>query len=490
MTLLRVRPCLIASLGLVLGWGLSPAMAGDAVRLAQRWTPLTGMLPPADSAPEINTEAPKETGATRDPPPKRNSAPVTEAGTPPASGTTIAGAQRLSLSATLERTVADGPPHGSLGVRTTTVDSDLAEGLGLGPDRGAMISETSSAKPAKLDLRVGDIVLGLDGRAIAGAEALTAALRDSNAGQSVSLDIWRAGEGASDLKTLLVKRAADGNVGAAASLGRLLSLGLVLGPRDFGEAARYYLEAAEHGHLASMTRYALLARDGIGVPKDEKLAAKWFLSAAERGQEAAMTNLGTLYESGRGATQDYAEAARWYRKAADLGHPFAMHKLALLYEQGKGVPKDDDEAVRLLSAASDKGLSEATSWLADKYAQGRGIPKNEDEALALNTRAADQVRRAADQGNAVATFNLGLLYRIGKGVKKSDTEAAYWVVRSLKLGDKYLVSELMRNPNVLSVADRKWLQEVLRDEGTYKGPIDGSFNPDVRTAMEELGKKV
>jgi hypothetical protein len=145
--------------------------------------------------------------------------------------------------------------------------------------------------------------------------------------------------------------------------------------------------------------------------------------------------------------------------------------------------------VRLFRAASDKGLSEATSWLADKYDQGRGIAKDEDEALRLNTRAADQVRKAADQGNAVATFNLGLLYRIGKGVKKSDTEAAYWVVKSLKLNDKYLVSELMRNPNVLSVADRKWIQEVLRDEGTYKGPIDGAFSPDVRTAMEGLGKK-
>ncbi|MGE3230567.1 MAG: hypothetical protein AB7J30_14130, partial [Hyphomicrobium sp.] len=60
-------------------------------------------------------------------------------------------------------------------------------------------------------------------------------------------------------------------------------------------------------------------------------------------------------------------------------------------------------------------------------------------------------------------------------------------VRSLKLGDKYLVSELMRNPTVLSEADRKWLQQVLRDEGTYKGPINGTFSPEVRTAMEALG---
>ena len=199
-----------------------------------------------------------------------------------------------------------------------------------------------------------------------------------------------------------------------------------------------------------------------------------------------MTNLGGLYETGRGVKQDFAEAALWYRRAADKGHVFAMHRLALLLEAGRGVDRDDKEAVRLLKAASDGGLSEATSWLADKYAQGRGIPKDEFEAYKLNAVAAEQVRRAADRGNAVATFNLGILYRLGKGVAKSDTEAAYWVVKSLRLGDRYLVAELMRNPDVLAVGDRKWLQQVLRDEGTYKGPINGAFSPDVRAAMEAL----
>jgi hypothetical protein len=42
---------------------------------------------------------------------------------------------------------------------------------------------------------------------------------------------------------------------------------------------------------------------------------------------------------------------------------------------------------------------------------------------------------------------------------------------------------------VLSVDDRKWMQEVLRDEGAYTGPINGSFTPDVRTAMEDLAKR-
>jgi len=444
--------------------------------LAQRWTPLTGVLTPEGEP----TERPKETKEPERSTPAKT--PAEPAKSTPSSSTDVA-TEKLSLKVTLTKTVTDGQPHGGLGVRVTTVDADLADALGLGTERGALVSD---APQGNTGVRAGDVIQKVDGREVADSDTLTAVLRGLNPDQSVTVDVWRAGQGAADLKRFLIARADAGNVGASASLGRLLSLGLVLGPKDFAEAARYYLKAAEAGHLASMTRYGLFAKDGIGIPKNETLAAKWFLQAAEGGQEAAMTNLGTLYETGRGATQDYAEAARWYRRAVDKGHIFAMHKLALLYETGKGVPKDDQEAVKLLREASDKGLSEATSWLAEKYELGRGIPKDEAEAFRLNARAADQVRRSAELGNAVATFNLGVLYRIGKGVKKSDTEAAYWVVRSLKLGDKYLVSELMRNPNVLSLGDRKWLQEVLRDEGAYKGPINGSFTPEVRTAMESL----
>ncbi|WP_291181730.1 PDZ domain-containing protein [Hyphomicrobium sp.] len=450
---------------------------GGASALAEgpRWTPLTGLLAPEGEKPSDKTDASRtETSSTEKPKPPRKADSSAAAGT------------RLSLKAVLGRTVADGQPHGTLGVNTIAVDSDLADALGFGTARGALVTDAASDTARSAGLVAGDIIETLQGRDIAGAEALAQELGKTNPDQEVTVEVRRVGAGAADLKRLLVERANGGNVGAAASLGRLLSLGLVFGPKTYSEAATYYLKAAEAGHLASMTRYALFAKDGVGIAKNEALAATWFRKAAAGGQDAAMTNLGSLYETGRGVKQDYAEAARWYRAAVDKGHVFAMHRLALLYEAGRGVKKDDQEAVRLLRAASDKGLSEATSWLADKYEQGRGIPKDEYEAYKLNAEAADQVRRSAEQGNAVATFNLGILYRIGKGVKKSDTEAAYWVVRSLKLGDKYLVSELMRNPNVLSEADRKWLQEVLRDEGTYKGPINGTFTPEVRTAMEAL----
>jgi len=470
-----VRPSLISTTLLL------AVLAGGGIASAEgpRWTPLTGLLAPSGS-PDAAPSVPTETSSTEAPTAPKATVIVSDAGP----------AAPLTLTVKLGRVPTDGPPQASLDVKVVTVDADLAGVLDLGAVRGALVTEAGAAAAGGAGLIAGDIIVAVDGRAVTGSDALGESLRGLAPGRETGVTVRRVGAGARDLERLLIERAGEGNVGASASLGRFYAQGIVFGEKAPGKAASYALQAAEGGHLASMTRYALFAKDGIGIPKDETLAARWFRKAADGGQDVAMTNLGTLYEGGLGVTQDDAEAARWYRAAVDKGHVFAMHRLALLYEAGRGVKKDDGEAVRLLQAASDKGLSEATSWLADKYEQGRGVPKNEEEAFRLNARVAAEVRRAADLGNAVATFNLGILYRAGKGVTKSDTEAASWIVKSLKLGDTYLVSELMRNPTVLSEADRKWVQEVLRDAGAYTGPIDGAFTPEVRTAMEQLGRKV
>lgn len=472
-----VRPCFIAAAAAfaITAPSAGVTLADESVRFAQRWTPLTGVLSPE--------------GGPQDPGPETGSTnrldPAAEADQAKRAFASVATGQ-VALKAELVRVVTDGEPHGALDVTTTPLDGDLADAVGLDDARGALVTDASSGTARAAGLKTGDIIRSVAGQAVAGPKGVLMALRAQQPDDAVTVDVWRAGAGPADLKRLLVARADAGVATASASLGRMLSLGVVFGPRNFAEAAQYYEKAAEAGHLASMTRYALLAKDGLGMPKDSALAATWFRKAADGGQAAAMVQLGTLYEAGRGVKKDAAEASLWYRRAVDEGHAFAMYRLGRLYEEGRGVGKDDGEAVKLFKAAADEGLSEATVWLADKYEQGRGIAKDEDEARKLNEQAAEQVRKAADRGDAVATFNLGILYRLGKGVGQSDTEAASWIVKSLRLGDRYLVAELMRNPNLMTIADRKWLQEVLRDEGAYTGPINGTFSPAVRAAMEAL----
>jgi hypothetical protein len=77
---------------------------------------------------------------------------------------------------------------------------------------------------------------------------------------------------------------------------------------------------AEKGEAAAQTDLAKLFTQGDGVKRDYQEAARWYLLAADQGFAAAQAALGELYEAGQGVPRDDAEAAKWYRKAADQGH--------------------------------------------------------------------------------------------------------------------------------------------------------------------------
>lgn len=47
-----------------------------------------------------------------------------------------------------------------------------------------------------------------------------------------------------------------------------------------------------------------------------------------------------------------------------------------------------------------------------------------------------QTLKAAEQGDADAQYNLGWMYRKGKGVDKDYAKAAYWYTQAVEQGDK------------------------------------------------------
>jgi len=66
------------------------------------------------------------------------------------------------------------------------------------------------------------------------------------------------------------------------------------------------------------------ATDRARRPQEYGEAAKWFREAAEQGDPAAQFNLGVLYETGQGVAQNFAEAVKWYHEAAEQGEPQAQ----------------------------------------------------------------------------------------------------------------------------------------------------------------------
>ena len=82
--------------------------------------------------------------------------------------------------------------HPYLGVSTATVDRSIAQYYGLAVSSGALIQQVSTGSPAEsAGLRVGDIIVRIDGTVIATSEDVFTAVRAAKIGQKISIEVAR-----------------------------------------------------------------------------------------------------------------------------------------------------------------------------------------------------------------------------------------------------------------------------------------------------------
>ena len=77
-------------------------------------------------------------------------------------------------------------------------------------------------------------------------------------------------------------------------------------------------------------------------------------------------------------------------------------------------------AVREIRPLAEQGDAAAQNNLGVMFDKGRGVPQDDQEA-------AKWYRLAADQGAAAAQYNLGMMYLHGRGVPQSEIQAYKWV---------------------------------------------------------------
>lgn len=82
-----------------------------------------------------------------------------------------------------------------LGIRYLLLNEQSAEARDLPVSEGALLIEVETLSPADVaGLQVGDVIQGIDGHAVDGRRALSRQLRRYRPGDTVTLDVWRAGE--------------------------------------------------------------------------------------------------------------------------------------------------------------------------------------------------------------------------------------------------------------------------------------------------------
>lgn len=94
---------------------------------------------------------------------------------------------------------------------------------------------------------------------------------------------------------------------------------------------------------------------------------------------------------------------------------------------GETVIKDPAKALKFQMASAEQGNANAQYNLGLMHATGDGVPQDYAKALEWYTKA-------ADQGHMMAQYNLGWMYMTGEGVQRDDARAAQWYQRAAENG--------------------------------------------------------
>jgi uncharacterized protein len=204
---------------------------------------------------------------------------------------------------------------------------------------------------------------------------------------------------------------------------------------DVGIANQWYLKAAEAGQSHAQFYLGGNYFSGTeGLPQDTAKAIYWSEKSAEQGVVLAQFNVANMYEQEKNMTK----AIYWYEKAVAQVCPEAMGNLANIYEYGTGTAKNIQKAHQLRKKSADLGIKEA------QYKLGYDFLVGEDGATRDYHQARHYLELAAQQGDAYAQKNLGMMYEYGEGTGTNKPEAVHWYKQSADLNNTVGMERLAR----------------------------------------------
>ncbi len=158
-------------------------------------------------------------------------------------------------------------------------------------------------------------------------------------------------------RALLEETAAAGHAFANANLGFLLLQSR--DPADPARAAAALRIAADAEIAEAQYAYAVLAREGRGMPADRAVTAAYLEKGALNGDLPALTEFAIVLFNGDGIARDEPRAVRLLKRAALRGSAIAQNRLARLHLAGRAVERDLVEAAAWHLMAAQQGLADA-----------------------------------------------------------------------------------------------------------------------------------
>jgi len=170
--------------------------------------------------------------------------------------------------------------HARLGVEVQTLDQSLANSFKLTSPNGALVAKVEpDSAAAQAGLKVGDVILKVDGKPIVDAGQLSARIGAEVPGDKTSLDVWRDGKAVTMTVTIGSAPNGSGTLQANGGANEPGRLGLLLRPlnpeerQQAGVSGGLVVEDAQ-GHAADAGIQAgdvVLSVDGTPVQSVEQL---------------------------------------------------------------------------------------------------------------------------------------------------------------------------------------------------------------------------
>lgn len=205
------------------------------------------------------------------------------------------------------------------------------------------------------------------------------------------------------------------------------------------EAVNWLQKAAERDNRDAQYQLAKRYGQGSGVAVRRDLAERWYFRAATLGQPQAQLWM-AQHEGGQ-------NALAWYQRAAINDEPTAQLWLGKAYREGRLLPLDGEKSHDWLTRAAAGGSGEASYLLSQQHPQYQGREQLLQQSSAagylpaqrelgdvyfkrnLLERAREEYAKAAMAGDTVARVAYADMLRLGLGGKTDYTTAAkqYWL---------------------------------------------------------------
>lgn len=273
----------------------------------------------------------------------------------------------------------------TIGAYAVDLPGFIRDKYGISSGIGVLVGGVDSGGVAeRLGVKVGDIVIQLNGKDIQGLKDVLEKWKGVSAGQIMTATLLRDGEEI-QVSGVVERHSVD-------NLALVLANGKYRAEKNYSKARELLELLAAKGNAVAQGVLAGYAKSGIGF--DGK---------------------------------DYTKALDYATKAAEQGGLEGVKQLSLAYQFGQGVPADPVKSLELLNPFVATGEGWALGWLAQKHISGSGVEKDYVKARSL-------AERSGYRGDVDGAFIMAMIYQDGLGVPKNVDEAERWYRRALELG--------------------------------------------------------